>query len=465
MMSVLLLLAACNRPSPPVQHDLPTPPTGASQLLPEGSSAGANLLILSLDTVAAGHVNADTMPYYTALAGQGVELTHNLTSGVWTAPSMSAFVIGASATELGAEVFVPVDGRKSPVLPPEDELLAETMQASGYTTYLLTGNDEFFGQGTWADAGYDVFEPVGESVPLSRTIRKFESEVEDLPSPWYAHFHIMQPHTPYIDNDEPETYYKPCVEGQPDLASGISTRDGHEDTVAGETWITLSPEDQANVIEQFGCLYDESLRWVDSAIFERMLGQLRDDGMLDDTLVVILSDHGEEIGEHLDPLYNRPNFGHNLSTHGQASDVIGAFLGPGVAPTTWTGLTNNGDFQATILSALDIAAPEAVRGIPVGMAAEDRLGTIYECGGYTDVPSMPSVAAVRDDGIKLIRNQAMKWEEYDTIADPDELDELLQGAPPPDEDADLMQAVEDLRVRALDEGWCGEHEGADTPDD
>jgi len=460
----LLILSGCGVTGPAALGDSPSS-GGPQALLPEGSSRGNNLLILSLDTVAASHVSADTMPNFQALAGQGVELTRNLTSGVWTAPSMSAFVLGAPATELGAEVFIPVDGRKSPIIPEESELFAETLRSAGYTTYLLTGNDEFFGAGTWADAGYDIFDPVEETMPLSRTIHNFVSQVEELPTPWYAHFHVMQPHTPYIDRDEPEAYYNPCIEDRPPLASGIANTDGHQDTVAGETWITLSPEDQQNVIDQFSCLYDEGLRWVDDAVLGRMLDTLRDDGALDDTLIVIVSDHGEEIGEHLDPLYNRANFGHNLSTHGQAANVIGAFLGPGVSPMTWTGLTNNGDFQATLLSALDISGPDTVRGVPVGTAPEDRLAMIYECGGYTDVPSMPSLAALREDGIKLILNQTMTWELYDTVGDPDELDDLLRGEPPPDQDADLVEAVEELRNRAMEEGWCGEREEATAPEE
>ena len=82
--------------------------------------------------------------------------------------------------------------------------------------------------------------------------------------------------------------------------------------------VTLTAEDVGHLER----LYDAGIRQMDTEI-GRLVGFLRSEGLLDDTLLVVTSDHGEEFMEH-------GRVDHFLTTYQESLHVPLIFRGPGV---------------------------------------------------------------------------------------------------------------------------------------
>jgi len=105
--------------------------------------------------------------------------------------------------------------------------------------------------------------------------------------------------------------------------------------------------------------YYNSLHYVDSEI-ARAVGALKERGLLDNTLVFICGDHGEEFNEC-------GNLGHNARGFNryQAQTLMVAHV-PGAAPRRVTRLTNHIDIAATVLDAAGCLNPPSdyCQGVP-----------------------------------------------------------------------------------------------------
>ena len=103
-----------------------------------------------------------------------------------------------------------------------------------------------------------------------------------------------------------------------------------------------------------------SLHYVDSQI-ERVVGALEKRGLLDNTLVFICGDHGEEFNEC-------GYMGHNARGFNryQAQTIMVARV-PGAEPKRLTRLTSNVDIAATVLDAAGVLNPPSdyCQGVPL----------------------------------------------------------------------------------------------------
>lgn len=106
--------------------------------------------------------------------------------------------------------------------------------------------------------------------------------------------------------------------------------------------------------------FRNSLHYVDSQI-ARAVGALEERGLLDDTLVFICGDHGEEFNEC-------GYLGHNAGKFNryQAQTVMVAHV-PGAAPQRVTRLTSHVDIAATVLGAAGVLNPPSdyCQGVPL----------------------------------------------------------------------------------------------------
>ncbi|MHC5055186.1 MAG: sulfatase-like hydrolase/transferase [Planctomycetota bacterium] len=106
--------------------------------------------------------------------------------------------------------------------------------------------------------------------------------------------------------------------------------------------------------------YYNSLHYVDSQV-ARAVGALEERGLMDDTLVFICGDHGEEFNEG-------GNLGHNARGFNryQAQTIMVAHV-PGAAPKRVTRLTSNLDIAATVLDAAGVvnSTSDYCQGVPL----------------------------------------------------------------------------------------------------
>ena len=243
---------------------------------------------------------------------------------------------------------------------------------------------------------------------------------------WLLHLHFLDPHANY----EPPQEYRADLEGRPALPWDLSTQDGnndfHREWEAGKL-------DEATLAEaeiQMRILYEGEIRFLDDEL-RRLYTAMEAEGLLDDTIVVVWTDHGEQFWENGD-------HGHNRSLHFGENDGLMMLAGPGIAPAAWPLPTSHLDLLPSVLAALGLPLPPDLRGSPIGDAPADRA-----------LPSALQIAGrPPQQGIIVGEHRLLyRWdgalEFYDLRADPAEQAPL----PAPSGDA-YRSAVEALRIEA-----------------
>ncbi len=158
-------------------------------------------------------------------------------------------------------------------------LLAEVFAGAGYATAAFSGNvqlhaDRGFGRGF---AHYDVHEGASDEALVERTASWVAAHRDGRFLTWT---HFLTPHAPYRRRDDAAELYAPDYTGQ-----FVET--------SGTRFTPHGPGD----LQRLRDLYDGEVRHADR-LFAQLLDGLRAAGILDRTIVVLTSDHGEEFGEH-----------------------------------------------------------------------------------------------------------------------------------------------------------------------
>jgi arylsulfatase len=294
-----------------------------------------NVVVIALDTVRADHTSIvgnrpmqrDTTPNLRALAERSVNFRRAITQAPWTIPAFASVLTGLYPHEHGA---LELHAR----LPREHVTLAEILREAGYETYGVVSHmflQEFRGFRQGYDRydegptqGEDVHRSISSEAVTESALGFLEEEHE---RPFFLFAHYFDPHYEYRD-------HKPWR-----LASGY---DG---------WFR-EQLDFENLLKNGHLLRQEDLKWLYDLYHEellftdvqvgRVLDQLEESGLMENTLVVVVADHGEEFREH-------GGFGHTTSLH-----------------------------QEVLHVPLIVAAPELADGVEVDVPVETRavFGTV-----------------------------------------------------------------------------------------
>ena len=224
-----------------------------------------NLLVITLDTTRAdrlgayGYQNAGT-PNLDALARDGVLFEHASTSAPLTLPAHSTLFTGR---------FPPAHGVRDNggyFLSDSEETLAEMLKGRGYATggfiaaYVL---DSKWGISQGFDTYFDDFDLSKYKVFSMGAIQRPGNEVVDRALPWidqhrgsrfFAWIHLYDAHTPY---NPPEPF------------------------------ASRYPNDR----------YQGEVSFSDAQV-GRVIDFLRERGLMDRTVIVVMGDHGESLNDH-----------------------------------------------------------------------------------------------------------------------------------------------------------------------
>ncbi len=306
-----------------------------------------NVLLLLIDTVSAEHLGCygyerNTSPYIDSLAASGVMFANCQAQAPWTLPGMASILTGLTEKSHGCNRY----GGFSHGLDPEVPTLATILRNSGYSTATFINNG-YLGETMGMDIGYDSFWMGTDSIDYADvTIDSVLHYLDTLDTndPFFLTVHLFDPHLPY---DPPPPF---------------NTVFNENGTQGLTEWPAMELCSEEAVIEHMISLYDSELLWTDSQL-ERLFSYMRREGYSENTLVVLIADHGEEFMEHGD-------WGHAHNLYQQSLHIPLIISGPGIQ-RGMVEQSNVGQFDVlpTILDYLDISPPEHIEGISL-------LGTV-----------------------------------------------------------------------------------------
>ena len=397
----LLLLLACK---PTVEDTDSTPRSG---VLPDGSCTSGkpptdtvpafcgeipkNLIFISIDTLRKDHLgwysdDVKITPFLDAIAANSVTLDNNVQCSNWTFASTSCTLLGRTNVDNG---FIPllVGSQEFPV---GTRFLAGYLADEGFYSQLVSGNS-WLGIKWGNSQGYTKFSTPGGS----RTTDVYEKSMEILQTSklnglvndrWFLHMHLLEPHAAY----NPPANYLTDLAGLEPVDWDLTTQDAMYEVTGG--WPAMPPEEQDLLEQHLRIRYQGEIKFVDDQLVDVWQG-LVEDGLLDDSLVVFWSDHGEAFWEH-----DRQTHAYGL--YGVENDAFVYFWSRNIVPGRWTGPTQSIDIVPTVLSLMDIPIPPEVTGIPLGQSSEDRARFTMTSA------RLGQIQAVIQDGWKL----TMRWQ-------------------------------------------------------
>ncbi|HEY3298298.1 MAG TPA: sulfatase [Armatimonadota bacterium] len=239
-----------------------------------------NIIFIMVDTLRADHLRCygysrNTSPNIDQFAKEGMRFERAIAQAPWTSASVSSFM---------SSRYLRIRYKYGPQGIPDDVvLLPQALRDNGYTTAASISNP-LAGRMAGLDRGYDLFYQANEDISnySKRSEGVLSSAAKQLDKIGNGRFFLfvlfMDPHGPYMwrENHQFDPEYKGKLGKQPFLADG-----------------SMSAEDHRYVVS----LYDSGIAAADDYVGE-LIGYLKKKKLYDDTLIVFLSDHGEELNEH-----------------------------------------------------------------------------------------------------------------------------------------------------------------------
>ena len=332
--------------------------------LPAFDRGAPNILLIVLDTVRRSnlsvyHYHRPTSPRLEEWARSSVVFDGATVAAPWTLPSHASIFTGLAHGALSTDWQIPLDGRP--------RTLAEVLRAHGYLTGGFVGNLLYTAWSSGLSRGfvhYDdyVVSPVlvmlhsslGRSSlynalrfsfprprPMARALRNFELRKSvNAGDRERSAESVADSFLAWQRTAGPRPFF-----------AFLNFFDAHNQRQAPDRWLATFGGQHPSRVD----LYDGALAYLDHEV-GRILDSLQQRGVLDRTIVVVTSDHGEQFGEH--KLYS-----HGNSLYLPVLDVPLVIRFPGAVPAgrRVAQLVSLRDLAATIL---DLAGIQDHDGIP-----------------------------------------------------------------------------------------------------
>jgi len=297
-----------------------------------------NIVIIVMDTARADNFscygyNKTTSHYIDSIAGEGILFANAISSSPWTLPSHVSLFTGLYPSQHGLTEDNILMGNniyglsKKHTFP---HFLPTLLKKEGYRTVGFS-NNPWVSHNFGFDKGFDFFYEAwknGKKHPiikkLGRKVRKmapqkFQPVFDNLKvrlssfyhsdsgaeqtlavmkewfrknyspvMPFFVFFNFMEPHLPYMPP-------KPC--DSMFMEKGYNGRRIRRTNQDPFKFIAKKAEMGPDDFAILRSLYDGEIAYLDSEV-KGICDYLKDLGMLDQTFLIITSDHGENIGEH-----------------------------------------------------------------------------------------------------------------------------------------------------------------------
>lgn len=406
---------------------------------PAPAANAPNVLLVVLDTVRVDHLSCygygrETTPNIDLLAKSGIKFDRALATSPWTLPTHVTIFTGRYHYEIEADYLVPMGD--------EHATLAEVFSERGYATGGFVGNLAYCSAHNGLDRGfvhYEDYHVVADvlgcstslgwyltdrlvGTPLVHLLRNgaervttgfldWQSDVGDRP--YFAFLNYFDAHQAYMPPRPFDQRFSP------DNA-----------VVSDYEW-----PDRAEHISEHVDAYDGCIAHIDDQI-GRMLRELEARGAMENTVVIVTSDHGELFGEH--KLQGHGNSLYLPLIHAPLVISHRGTLPQGVSIASWASLR---DLPATILDLADATPSTPFPGdsltrywdAPPGAPPPTPSPLIAEVNQADWTPknlliSHGPMKSLIENGLHYIYGPGFE-EVFDLTTDPLEQDNLLLSVP------------------------------------
>jgi arylsulfatase A-like enzyme len=313
-----------------------------------GGGAGnrRNVVLIVPDTVRADHLGLygygrPTSPELDRWAESGAVFDHAFATSPWTLPSFASIYTGQLPSRHSAGLVMPDSnsGRAFVRLDPTVPTLAEILAQEGYATGAVI-NNPFLHAEFGVARGFETYDYVpGNNEQIRRADVMVNRALGWLDGrdgrPFFLLVHLFDPHMNYDPPISVRGRFTKGYEGK--LAYPVADLEGIR-----KGRIPLDAADREFIIGA----YDEELLFVDIQL-GRLLEGIRSRGLLDDTVVVLVSDHGEEFFDH-------GGFEHGHTVYQELLHVPMVVWGPDVRAGRIADPVSIADLYPTILDALEL---------------------------------------------------------------------------------------------------------------
>jgi len=406
-----------------------------------------DVVLIVVDTLRADQTSVHgyeraTTPFLERFARERAQVFEQARSPApWTKPSVASILTGLDPRE--HQLLTHVSR-----LPSGARTLAEAFAELGYETAGIQSNKQLmsifgFEQG-FAHYDEDHLATHRDSTGAAVNAATFRwlDEERAKDKPFFLYVHHYEPHFDYLRSGE--TYY-PGYAGRLNGAEGIHDLEGALDQ--------LLPED----IEFLRARYDAEILYQDQ-LLEQLYEGLESRGLLENAVVVITADHGEEFAEHGD-LQHKLHKAYDELLHVPLIIALpdGHRGGARIAHSVSTA-----DIGRTLLDVCGqtrtVFEGESLLADLLGQERAPR--DVHSYAGLIQEEPKPTIIreSIVSGGMKLIRDvHSQKLELYDLARDPGETNDLV--------------AAQGERARALEQRlaeWRAAHpmrefEGIDEP--
>jgi len=273
-----------------------------------------NILLIIMDAARADHLSCygyplPTTPHLVRLAEEGIRYTNTISTGGWTVPTHASLFTGTFPCFHGAWDGHPILNEDIPTLP-------EILRGYGYQTVGFT-NIGWLNDKTGLIRGFDTFVPVyrsyeGRSIPTmarlalakmawllngrmlggatatNRYVKNWLARREPE-RPFFMFINYSEAHAPY---QPPRSFARRFLEP---LGLGYAeARQVNQDPLKHITGTASMDKKDFDVLR---ALYDAEIAYLDTRLGE-LFNYLRQRDLLEQTLVIVSADHGENLGDH-----------------------------------------------------------------------------------------------------------------------------------------------------------------------
>jgi arylsulfatase A-like enzyme len=435
-----------------------------------------NILLIVMDATRARHLSCygyhrPTTPNIERFAERAVLYETAISPSGWSLPAHASIFTGLYPSKHGAD-----DQHK--YLTPEIPTMAEVLRSRGYHTCAFCYN-EYVGSPTGLNRGFEEFNPVmGRALhPMRKVARKIERGIASLlglrdtgtlyingqvksklrqlqvdERPFFLFVHYNEPHGPYRPPRRYNSY----------LPKGVSRRAAGQ--VNQDQWkYFVDPTSMTERdFEILRALYDAEITYLDSQI-ARVFRWLEDMGALDETLIIITADHGDNIGDHqlmghsyclYDTLLHVPLIIHYPNGAMAPHRVTHQVQTLDILPTILAMLGDNSSEPCDSLQGYDLLSSDR-HEFTIAEQSRPDLSILHQRFPDVDVSRFDrALKMIRTDRYKYIQGSDERYELYDLVQDPEEKNNII------DENPGIANS---LNQHLID--WSNSFKAASLPDE